>query len=235
MRSRKDQYLPLRRQGRQEVLRPDHAAAVPGHAGRADQHAGPGGEAHRPRGRRESAPREGSRGREAARAGGRGRRTPSAATARCSPPTPARRKSRTRARAPARAPDGRCARSRARSTAQEAPGSSSEKELALVQGRRQGDGPTRLKRGDHQRRHRPQGAADAARCEEEGSRRHQRALRRRQQALRRSDRRQAAQEVASSRACFRRISLTCAGLALPWVAFITCPTSELNAFSLPAR
>ena len=33
----------------------------------------------------------------------------------------------------------------------------------------------------------------------------------------------------------RRISFTCAGLALPWVAFITWPTSALKAFSLPAR
>ena len=32
-----------------------------------------------------------------------------------------------------------------------------------------------------------------------------------------------------------RISLTCAGFALPFVAFITWPTSELKAFSLPAR
>ena len=34
---------------------------------------------------------------------------------------------------------------------------------------------------------------------------------------------------------FFRIALTCAGLALPFVAAITLPTSELNAFSLPAR
>ena len=33
----------------------------------------------------------------------------------------------------------------------------------------------------------------------------------------------------------RRISLTCCGLALPLVAFITWPTSALKAFSLPAR
>jgi hypothetical protein len=32
----------------------------------------------------------------------------------------------------------------------------------------------------------------------------------------------------------RKISLTCAGFALPWLRFITCPTSALNAFSLPA-
>ena len=34
--------------------------------------------------------------------------------------------------------------------------------------------------------------------------------------------------------CFR-IAFACAGLALPWEAFITWPTSALKAFSLPAR
>lgn len=32
-----------------------------------------------------------------------------------------------------------------------------------------------------------------------------------------------------------RISVTCCGLALPLVAFMICPTSELKAFSLPVR
>ena len=41
--------------------------------------------------------------------------------------------------------------------------------------------------------------------------------------------------VSLRRASCFRIALTCAGLALPFVAAITLPTSELNAFSLPAR
>jgi hypothetical protein len=30
-------------------------------------------------------------------------------------------------------------------------------------------------------------------------------------------------------------SLSCAGFAFPWVAFITCPTKNPNSLSLPAR
>src|SRR5213078_2512166 len=55
-------HLPLRRQGRQEILRLDGAPAVPRPADRAAQYFRHGRQAHQPGGRRERARGEGSRG-----------------------------------------------------------------------------------------------------------------------------------------------------------------------------
>ncbi len=41
--------------------------------------------------------------------------------------------------------------------------------------------------------------------------------------------------TASYASLLLRMAFTCCGFALPFVAFITCPTSELKAFSLPLR
>src|SRR5229473_7912625 len=57
-------HLPLRRQGRQEILRLDGAHAVPRPADRAAQYFRHGRQAHRPGWRREGACGEGSRGEE---------------------------------------------------------------------------------------------------------------------------------------------------------------------------
>ena len=138
-------HLPLHRQRRQEVLRLDDPERVPRPAARADQQAGPGGQAHRPRGRREGQARQGSRGREEARAGSGQPRTRSAATARCSPPTPARRTSRTRARATCATTSRACRKCEKRIEDIKKRQAQFEKELDLFKTAGKGEPPTRLK------------------------------------------------------------------------------------------
>src|SRR5438552_3029874 len=77
----------------------------------------------------------------------------------------------------------------------------------------------------------PGGRRERARGEGEGHRYHQRQVRPGQAALPGADRPQ----VAQPESLRRSTRLTSSGSALPFVAFMTCPTRELKAFSLPAR
>ena len=137
-------HLPLHRQRRQEILRLDDSERLPRPAAGVDEQAGPDGQAHRPRGRREGEDRQGSRGREKREQEAATRR-PSAATARCSPPTPARRTSRTRARATCATTTGACRKCRSASTTSRSARRSSEKELDLFKTAGKGEPPARLK------------------------------------------------------------------------------------------
>ena len=137
---------------------------------RADQPAGPGGEAHRPRGRREGERRQGSRGREEARARRRdqGRAAPQPRAARHL--HAARRKSRTRARATCRTTQGRCSEIEKRiDEHQETPAAVPEGARA-VQAAARASRPTRLKEEIINAEIDLKAQEDAARREEEGSR-----------------------------------------------------------------
>ena len=177
-------HLPLHRQGRQEVLRPDDSADVPRPAARADQQAGPGGEAHRStkatrrRASRRKPNAEKKRELDAAQRDAMRRNRALLATY-----TSEKDIEDARARDAARAPEAGAGSRRRASTRSRSARRASRRSSSSIRRPARATPPARLKEEITNAEIDLKAQQDAARREEEGRGEHQRALRRRPQAL----------------------------------------------------